>query len=40
MRFEFQVPAAGVQAAQKLRNKDFCESNKMIEFSLLKVSES
>ncbi|KAG6363024.1 hypothetical protein INS49_008119 [Diaporthe citri] len=40
MRFLFQVPAAGVQAAQKLRNKDFCESNKMIEFSLLEVQES
>lgn len=40
MRLEFQVPAAGVRAAQKLRNKDFCESNKMFGYSLLEVPES
>lgn len=38
-RFEFQVPAAGVQTAHKLRNKDACESNKMFDFKLLEVSE-
>lgn len=38
-RLEFQVPAVGVQAAQKLRNKDACESNKMFNFKLLEVPE-
>lgn len=39
-RFEFQVPTAGVQAAQKLRDKDFCASNRMFELGLLEVPHS
>lgn len=39
-RLEFQVPTAGVQTAQKLRDKDFCESNRMFEHSLLEVPHS
>lgn len=38
-RLEFQVPAAGVQAAHKLRDKDACESNKMFDFKMLEAPE-
>lgn len=39
-KLEFRVPAAGQEAAAKLRDKDFCNSNQMFEFDIQEVSPS
>lgn len=39
-KLEFRVPAAGQEAAAKLRDKDFCNSNEMIEFEIQEISTS
>ena len=36
-KLEFRVPAAGVEAAAKLRDKDFCNSNEMFEFEIQEI---
>jgi carboxymethylenebutenolidase len=37
---EFRVPAAGVEAAAKLRDKEFCRSNEMFEFEIRETLKS
>lgn len=36
-RFEYRVPAAGVESAQKLENEHSLPSNKMLEFAVREV---
>ena len=36
-RFEFRVPTAGIETANKLRDESAVESNKMFEFAVREV---
>lgn len=38
-RLEYRVPAAGVEAAAKFRDKTFCNSNQMFHFEVEEVSK-
>lgn len=38
-RFEFRVPAAGAEAAEKLENEHAVPSNKMLEYTIREVED-
>jgi carboxymethylenebutenolidase len=39
-RFEYRVPAAGIECAEKLQNEDSAPSNRMFEYKIREVARS